>query len=204
MRPWDVFFKEKMTKTLSEKKRVIDIGGGLRISKKKGNRFNPERMWMLPLLEKVSYLIMDPVPDYDPDIVGDIHKMPFPDNSEEAVVCLAVLEHIENPFKATEEMYRVLKPGGHCFIYVPFLYYYHAEKTYYKDYWRYTKDSLNLLFKDFSKIEMVPVRGAIGTLVRLSPLGRFKILENIAYFLDKITGKLTTNQVSGYYIFLIK
>ena len=24
MRPWDVFFKEKMTKTLSEKKRVID------------------------------------------------------------------------------------------------------------------------------------------------------------------------------------
>ena len=204
MKPWDSFFKEKVTKILSEKKRIIDIGGGLRISKKKGNRFDPQRVWMLPLIEKVKYLIMDPVPDFEPDVVGDIHAMPFADNSEEAIVCLAVLEHIENPFKASAEMYRVLKPGGYCFIYVPFLYYYHAEKTYYKDYWRYTKDTFPVLFKDFSKMEVVSVRGAVGTLVRLSPLGRFKIIEGLAYFIDKITGKLKSNQVSGYYIFLTK
>jgi ubiquinone/menaquinone biosynthesis C-methylase UbiE len=204
MNQWNTFFKEKMIKILSEKKRVVDIGGGLRISKKKGNRYNPEREWMLPLIDKVEYLIMDPVPDYEPDIVGDIHAMPFPNNSEEAIVCSAVLEHVENPFKASSEMYRVLKPGGYCFIYVPFLYYYHAEKTYYKDYWRFTKDSFGVLFKDFSSMEIAPVRGAIGTLVRLSPFGRYKSFEKIAYFLDKITGKLKTNQVSGYYIFLVK
>ena len=204
MVPWDKFFKDKMTQILTEKSVVVDIGGGLRVSKKKGNRFDRERMWMLPLLQKVKYLILDPVPDYEPDIVGDIHSLPFVDNSQEAIVCLAILEHIENPFKASDEMYRILESGGYCFVYVPFLYYYHAEKTYYKDYWRYTKDSLQVLFKDFSKMEIMPVRGAIGTLVRLSPLGRWKIMENIAYFLDKITGKLKTNQVSGYYIFLVK
>ncbi len=204
MTPWDQFFKDKVTQILEDKDTVVDIGGGLRISKKKGNRFDPERAWVLPLLEKVKYLILDPVPDYEPDIVGDIHDLPFEDNSQESIVCLAVLEHIENPFKASSEMYRVLKPGGYCFIYVPFLYYYHAEKTYYKDYWRYTKDSLSILFKDFSKMEAAPVRGAIGTLVRLSPLGRFKFMEELAYFLDKVTGKIKTNQVSGYYVFLTK
>ena len=204
MTPWDTFFREKVTKILVEKSVVVDIGGGLRVSKKKGNRYDPDRQWMLPLLEKVKYLIMDPVSDYEPDIVGDIHNMPFENDSQEAIVCLAVLEHIENPFKASQEMYRVLKTGGYCFIYVPFLYYYHAEKTYYKDYFRYTKDSFPVLFKDFSKMEIMPVRGAIGTLVRLSPLGRWKVIEKLAYFLDRITGKLQSNQVSGYYIFLIK
>ncbi len=204
MNPWNQFFREKVTKIMAEKQRIIDIGGGLRISQKKGNRFDPERSWILPMLQDKEYLILDPVSDYQPDIVGDIHSLPFADNSEEAIICLAVLEHIENPFKASSEMYRVLKSGGHCLVYVPFLYYYHAEKTYYKDYWRYTKDSLNLLFKDFSHMEICPVRGAIGTLVRLSPLGRWKFFENLAFVLDRITGKLKTNQVSGYYIFLIK
>lgn len=187
-----------------EKSSIVDIGGGLRISKKKGNRFDPSRAWILPLLEKVKYLIMDPVPDFDPDIIGDIHNLPFDNNSLEAIVCIAVLEHIENPWKATSEMHRALVSGGYCFVYVPFLYYYHAEKTYYKDYFRYTKDSLPVLFKDFSVMEIMPVRGALGTLVRLSPLGRGKIMEDIAYFFDKITGKLNSNQVSGYYIFLKK
>ncbi len=89
--------------------------------------------------------------DYNPDIIGDIHNLPFADNSIEAIVCLAVLEHVENPFKACAEIHRVLKPGGFCLITLPFLYYYHAEKGYYKDYWRFTKDAVELLFQDFSK-----------------------------------------------------
>jgi len=51
------------------------------------------------------------------------------------------LEHVENPIKAAREMYRALKPNGYCFVYVPFLYYYHAEKGYYGDFWRFTEDS---------------------------------------------------------------
>jgi len=204
MKPWDRFFKEKMTLLLSEKRSVVDIGGGLRISNKKGNRYDKEREWMLPLLTGIKYVILDTVPDYKPDIVGDIQALPLEDNSQEAIVCLAVLESVPDPFKACEEMYRVLEVGGYCFVYLPFLYYYHAEKNYYKDYWRFSKDALPVLFKNFSNMEIMAIRGALGTLVRLSPLGRFKFIENCAYFLDRITGKLTSNQVSGYYIFLKK
>lgn len=202
--PWDAFFEDRIRRICTEKKSILDIGGGLRVDKKRNNRFDARRAWVIPYLSKVSYKIMDPVPDYHPDVVGDIHAMPFQDNSQEAIICMAVLEHVENPFKAASEMYRVLKPGGYCFVYVPFLYYYHPEIGYYADYWRFTKDALELLFKDFKTVEIMPVRGAIGTLVRLSPLGRFRFMEKLATWADRVTGKIRSKQVSGYNIFLIK
>lgn len=203
-RDWDAFYKEKMTKLLTEKKTIIDIGGGLRLVSEKGNRYDKSKEWMRPLVEKVDYKVMDPVNTYKPDVVGDIHKMPFKDNSLDAIICIAVLEHVENPIKACEEMFRVLKPGGYCFLFVPFLYYYHAERGYYGDYWRFTKDSIKYIFRDFSKLEISSSRGAIETLVHLTPLGRFTIFNELAHILDKITGKIRSNQVSGYYIFVQK
>lgn len=204
MKPWDLFFNEKVGKIFLEKNLIIDIGGGLRISQKQGNRYDKSHQWVLPLAEKVDYKIMDPVPDYEPDIIGDIHSLPFLDNSVDAIICMAVLEHVEDPMKASREILRVLKPGGYAFIYVPFLYYYHAEKGYYKDYWRFTRDALEMMFKDFSSKEICSIRGALGTWIRLSPLGRFKFIENIFYIFDKISGKINSKQVSGYNMFLVK
>jgi ubiquinone/menaquinone biosynthesis C-methylase UbiE len=206
MKPWEKFFRERMERILREKKSLIDIGGGLRVSKEKGNRFERRNAWIADTIREnsVAYKILDPVSDYKPDIVGDIHNLPFKDNSQEALSCIAVLEHVLDPFKASEEMFRVLKPGGMCMVYVPFLYYFHAEKGYYGDYWRFTKEGLALMFKKFSSVEIQPVRGAIGTLVRLTPLGRFRALEHLAYLADIVFRKLYSNQVSGYFVFLIK
>lgn len=203
-RPWEIFFDEKMRMLFEQTSSIVDIGGSLRIAKDKNNRYDPSHEWMRPYLDKLAYKVMDPVPDYHPDIVGDIHNLPFADNSQEAILCLAVLEHIENPILASQELYRAIKPGGYCLIYVPFLYYYHAERGYYGDFWRYTPDSLEYLFKAFQKRELMPVRGAIETLVRLSPLGRLQLFADLAYLLDRITGKLHSKQVSGYYLFLQK
>ncbi len=201
---WDKFFQEKVTKILTEKKKVIDIGGGLRALKEKGNRYAEERSWITPLIERVDYKILDPVSDYHPDIVGDIHALPFQDNECEAIFCIAVLEHVENPIKACEELYRVLSSGGYCFVYVPFLYYYHAHKGYYKDYWRFTKDTIDILFKKFSQKEVHNVRGALSTWLHISPLGKSKFLVKIFNYLDGVFHKDKSNQTSGYYVFLIK
>jgi SAM-dependent methyltransferase len=206
--PWDIFFKEKITKIFEnnreEKKLVVDIGGGLRVVREKNNRYEPSHEWIRPYFDKVDYKIMDPVDTYNPDIVGDIHAMPFADNSHDAIICIAVLEHVEDPLLAMREMYRVLKPGGYLFIYVPFLYYYHAEKGYYGDFWRFTKDSLAYMAKPFSSYEIQSVRGAFGTLVRLSPLGRINFLNPLWYWIDVATKKIKSNQVSGYNMFLTK
>lgn len=206
MKPWDAFFRDKMTRILSEKKSLIDIGGGLRISKERGNRYDPSHAWIAELISRniVMYRILDPVPDYGPDIVGDIHHLPFADNSQDAIACIAVLEHVTNPFMAVKEMHRVLAKGGMCIVYVPFLYYFHAEKGYYGDYWRFTREGLTLMFKEFSSVEIQPVRGAVGTLVRLTPLGRYQWCETLAYFADVLSGKLASSHVSGYTVFLVK
>jgi ubiquinone/menaquinone biosynthesis C-methylase UbiE len=203
-KPWDIFFEEKMKRIFTENATVIDIGGGLRIAKEKNNRFDQKRAWLIPLAEMVNYQVMDPVPDFHPDIVGDIHAMPFKDNSVDAIICITVLEHVEDPIKAFKELYRVLKPGGQCFIYVPFLYYYHAERGYYKDYWRFTKDILDHLATPFKTKERQAVRGALEAWIRISPLGRSALVCDLFYLLDKLFGKLTSNQVGGYHMFLIK
>jgi|SRR3989344_6429750 len=198
------FYKEKLKNIFTDGKTIIDIGGGLRILKDRGNWFSKNNAWIEPLLKNVEYKIMDPMDTYNPDIVGDIHKMPFTNESQDAIVCLSVLEHVEDPIRAAQELYRVLKPGGQLFVYVPFLYYYHAEKGYYGDFWRFTEDSLRVMFKNFSQFEIRRARGAIETWLKLSPLGRFNIALLFSRLLDKITGKDKSNQTSGFYVFLVK
>lgn len=118
MKPWEIFFTDNIKKIFLDKKDIIDIGGGLRINRSKNNRYDKDREWIIPFLKKVNYRIVDPVSDYNPDIVGDIHRLPFKDNSIDAVLCIAVLEHVEDPVKASNEMYRILKKGGYAYIYI--------------------------------------------------------------------------------------
>jgi len=120
MNLWDSFAKEKLQKIFTEKHSIIDIGGGLRVDAGRGNRLTPENIWLNDYVAKVDYKVLDKVADFHPDIVGDIHQLPLVDASVDAIICIAVLEHVENPLQAVREMYRVLKPGGYCFIYVPF------------------------------------------------------------------------------------
>jgi SAM-dependent methyltransferase len=42
----------------------------------------------------------------------DILNMPFEDNTFDATICLHVVAHVENDFKAYSELYRVTKSGG--------------------------------------------------------------------------------------------
>ena len=50
---------------------------------------------------------------------ADVLKLPFADDSFDAVTCQTVLIHIENPSDALREMRRVLKPGGILFCAEP-------------------------------------------------------------------------------------
>ncbi len=199
------FFEDYIRKIFSEKSRVLDIGGGLRILTKKGNRFSPERAKLLSdLLSRVEYKVLDPVADYAPDIVGDIHALPLLDNSQPAIICESVLEHVENPHQAVRELYRVLEPGGYLYVYVPFLFYYHAEQGYYKDYWRFTKDAIELLFKDFSSVEICRARGPLETILHLTPLKKVPGAYTLVRVLERVFKKGKSNQVSGHSIFAIK
>ncbi len=44
--------------------------------------------------------------------VANIYKLPFPDNSFDAVFAHTVLQHLQEPVKALDEIRRVLKSKG--------------------------------------------------------------------------------------------
>jgi len=58
---------------------------------------------------------------YDPDRfqVGDIERVPFPDNTFDGVMCLGVMEYLNSDEPALREIWRVLKPGGQAVITTP-------------------------------------------------------------------------------------
>ena len=45
--------------------------------------------------------------------------MQFGDSSFDAIICSHVLEHVEDDRRAMRELFRVLRPGGWCLIFVP-------------------------------------------------------------------------------------
>ncbi|RPH74509.1 methyltransferase domain-containing protein, partial [bacterium] len=49
-------------------------------------------------------------------IQGDVHNLPFNDNSFDTVYCRYILEHVTQPQTVLTEAARVLKPGGRIFI----------------------------------------------------------------------------------------
>ncbi len=194
--------RSALKRIFEEKHTIIDIGGGVRIDESRNNRKN-ENDWLLPYLSNVDYKVLDKVSDYNPDIVGDIHDLPLEDNSIDAIICSSVLEHVEEPQKAVREMYRVLKPGGYCYIYVPFLFYYHAEKGYYGDFYRFTSDGVRYMTKDFTSVEIENTHGALATVMNLFPFfSKYRI--GIFDALDRVIKKDRSEQASGYSVFCIK
>lgn len=188
MRTWQNFFDKKI-KELAEHGTIYDIGGGA--SPLERERFK-------------KYVLVDIDSSYNPDIVADIQDLPFSDNSIDAILCLAVLEHVQNPFKAAEELYRVLKPQGKILLSVPFMWPYHANE-HYKDYWRFSEDGLEFLFRDFSKTEIIKGGGYFSVWVNLIPayLVLHRFLKPIAAYVDD-KWKIGRKNFPTYFIFLVK
>ena len=196
---WQIFFDDAVRNIFRPGARILDIGGGLRVDRSRRNVEDPARVWIKPLLAGVAYEVMDPVLTYHPDIVGDVMDMPQVTGAVyDAVICLAVLEHVPRPWDAMREMRRVLRPDGTLLLYVPFLSPYHAMPGYYGDFFRYTEDGIRSLCSGFTDVVAVPVRGPVETLAHLIP-GRTSVVRRIGRFFDRFW-KGSGKQASGYFV----
>lgn len=77
------------------------------------------------------------------DICADAMDLPFPDDSVDCLLNLAMLEHVPDPAAVVAEMRRILKPGGRFFCFVPFCQPLHAAPH---DFTRWTRDGAGRLF----------------------------------------------------------
>lgn len=113
--------------------RICDIGAG-------GRKITPDTF------------TVDGFVTSNTNLVCDIHEIPLPDESYDAIFSTGTLEHVEDPGKALAEMWRLLKRGGIIHVEVPFIQGFHADPH---DYWRWTNEGLRLFCtrQGFEEIE---------------------------------------------------
>ncbi len=105
------------------------------------------------------------------DIVASVYELPFPDEHFDVVLCMSVLEHLEDPRRGITEMRRVLRPGGRIIVSVPFLFPMHDAPG---DFWRFTKYGLRALFSVGWDIKFLTAEGDVQTSLGV-------ILQRVAY-----------------------
>jgi len=79
-------------------------------------------------------------------VVAPDCSYPLRDNSFDGICCAAVLEHVTKPWQVVSEIYRLLKPGGRCYIDWPFLQPVHGYPSHY---YNATRQGLKIMFDDF-------------------------------------------------------
>lgn len=108
------------------------------------------------------------------DFIADGHEIPLKNESVDAVVVQAVLEHVLDPKAVVDEIHRVLRRGGLVYAETPFMQQVH-EGAY--DFTRFTERGHRWLFRSFEQIESGALRGA-GT----------ALLWSIRYFIASLVG----------------
>ncbi len=113
-----------------------------------------------------------------PDIIADATKIPLKNSSIDSVVCFQLLEHVQDPQKVIDEIYRILKKNGVCLLTTHMSAALHGEPY---DYFRFTKYALkDILFRKFKNVEIRANGGALLSIMQLIVWG---ISENLPKFI---------------------
>ena len=189
-------FRDQILKDINIEDEILDIGKAMR---EKYNKIVSKKIETLDVNDFGSY----------PDIVCDIcSEVTGLESKYDKIICIAILEHVYDPFKAVLNLKKMLKNNGKIYGYVPYLFYYHApEDLKFQDYFRFSKDALAYLFKDFSDVELYPIRGRISSSFNMMFAGRWKnYMEktNINILLDKLSSNEKNYKQCSGFNFIVK
>jgi predicted SAM-dependent methyltransferase len=99
-----------------------------------------------PYLRRRDFVMADIAPGADVDEVIDIHNTPFAwDGRFGAFLSESVFEHLKRPWIAAQQIYKVLRPGGLCYVCTVQTYPLHGFPS---DYFRFSDEALLLIFED--------------------------------------------------------
>ena len=184
-------FRDRILEEINTNDHVLDIGMAMR------DRYTKIKSGLLETLDVNDF---GEYPDIVCDVCSDVSEL---ENRYDKIICIAILEHVYNPFSAIDNLYKMLKNNGIIYGYVPYLFQYHAPNDLkFQDYFRFSKDALIYLFKDFSEFKLYPIRGRLSTPLNILFEGRWKrYMEKtpINIFLDKFfSDEKNTKQCSGF------
>ncbi len=183
---------------------VVDIGGGI----------NPSYYQYLKIDKNAIIRSVDLVEGDDNRKIINLEKdpLPFNENSIDQVLLFNILEHIYNYQFLVGEARRILKEGGRAIGFVPFFINVHPDPH---DFFRYTKEALELIFKEAKfKDQQIIIIGLgpfsinFNNIIFLFPRIVNIIIFPLYYFLDliilKIRPRLTERFPLGYLFILTK
>ncbi|MGD1924669.1 MAG: class I SAM-dependent methyltransferase [Paracoccaceae bacterium] len=142
-----------------------------------------------------------------PDILGDVCT-PFPDwmhTRYDAVIALAILEHVYDPPAAVANFHAALQPGGRLFLYVPWMWRYHAPKSLvFQDYQRLSRDGMAYLLRDFEDVTLYPIRGKYSAILNMLKFWKRRVERPFGGAINRVVDARTspwrnTMQASGFF-----
>ncbi len=162
-----------------------------------GSKHSPYRK-LIPCTE---YKRLDIDKKSKPDICCDLHKIKWKSSYFDTVIATEVLEHLYDPQKAVDEIHRILKPGGVCILSTRFIYPYHPDP---EDYYRFTWDSLNHLFRKFKKAEVHHHGNMLQSIWQIINSGKTQIILNLFNPIFARIGSKNTRFPCGFVVYARK
>lgn len=138
--------------------RVLDVGCG---EKPYAPLFEPHA---------AAYVGLDTAEHVHADLVGTIERIPAEDASFDVVLCIQVLEHVDDPAQGVRELHRVTRPGGRVLLATHGVMVYHPNPS---DLWRWTNEGLERLFRqsgDWGSVTVIPGCGTAASLAMLNAI----------------------------------
>lgn len=108
------------------------------------------------------------------DVFYGGRRFPFDSETFDSLVCNEVLEHVFTPTEFVQELFRVLKPGGHLLLTVPFVWDEHEQPF---DYARYASFGLRALLTNagFDVLHQAKTMGDVRVLCQLVNAYLYKV-----------------------------
>ncbi len=169
---WNKLNIEKLVKTTSQKKLLLNLGSGTPKEKEKFKKMGYE---MISVDINPTY--------FGVDAICDAHKLPFKDNSFDVVSAFEVLEHLDEPWTAIKEINRVIKKDGRFLGSVAFLKEFHSS-YFHMSHWGVIK---LLEFGGFKILNLYGGQNVYSRLIHnIFPIGFSKMSSSIYNFINVI------------------
>jgi SAM-dependent methyltransferase len=174
---------------------VLEVGGC---------RVRRRGVFAPPYQQTTAWVTVNPDPNTLPDLLSSLPDLPFAPGTFDTVICMEVLEYIEDVSEAVGELARVLKPGGVAYASAPFLHREHGD--YEKDRLRFTSKYLENVFgREFSYVRITPMGAMPAVLFDLLWPIVYKysllrvILRQIGHYVA-LSGSPTSVTTTGFFI----
>jgi SAM-dependent methyltransferase len=177
--------------SLAPRSKVLVIGGSI------------VGQGMTEFYDNPSYEIVGTDVSFGPHtkIICDAHDLPFEDDSFDCVIAQAVMEHVLDPARCADEIFRVVKTGGIVYAETPFIQQVHMRQY---DFTRFTHLGHRRLFRKFEEIKSGPTGGP-GMALAWSYTWFLRSFSNTAFFVYLLTflGYITSFFLKYFDYFLI-